>query len=596
MSKILVIEDNEAARENISDILRLEGFEPLVATNGQQGLELAFQHTPDLIICDVMMPKLNGYEVLEALGKDERLSTIPFIFLTAKAARYDVRQGMTLGSSDYLTKPFSPSELVATIKTQLKRKETITQSYAQQINHLQRSIDQSSHTDELTQLPNQAALSQTLEQYLTQDKDFSLFIISVDQFSFLSSTLSTADTEELIKLIAQRIQKVFPHSMASESLKDTFRMGQNQFSVLTDQVDPEGGQLPRTAYRFLNLLRAPYILNGKAVNVTTSIGIASTTNVTDASRQVSRVESLLQGAKTALYKVQQKGGNDYCFYRPEMIFSAFERLDVENALYYALQQDELEVFYQPQVDISAGSVVGVEALLRWKSAQLGWVSPTKFIPIAEEIGLINDISNWVLWQACEQVKKWQKLMVKPIGVSVNLSAVQLSQPGLCETVSKILQKTAIAPHLLCLEITENALIKNKGYAINILQELKKMGIRIAIDDFGTGYSGLGYLSSFPCNTIKLDRMFIQDIHQRYSNQRIVSAIINMSHELELKVIAEGAETQDELDYLKLQGCDIVQGFVHSRPMPSSDVTKFIQATTSESLDSNPAAISTNVTS
>ena len=590
MIKILVIEDNEAARENISDILRLEGFEPLIATDGQQGLELAVQHLPDLIICDVMMPKLNGYEVLGALSQQERLSTIPFIFLTAKAARYDVRQGMTLGSSDYLTKPFSPSELVTAIQTQLKRKEAISQSYTQQIDHLKRSIDQNSYTDELTQLPNQAALSQTLEQYLTQDKDFSLFLISVDQFSFLSSTLNTADTEELIKLIAQRIQKVFPHSMASESLKDTFRMGQNQFSVLTDQVDPEGGQLPRTAYRFLNLLRAPYILNGKAVNVTTSIGIASTTNVTEASRQVSKVESLLQGAKTALYKVQQKGGNDYCFYRPEMIFSAFERLDVENALYYALQQDELEVFYQSQIDISEGCVVGVEALLRWNSAQLGWVSPTKFIPIAEEIGLINDISKWVLWKACEQAKQWQTMMPKPIGISVNLSAVQLSQPGLCEIVRKVLKDTGLEPHLLCLEITENALIKNKSYAINILQELKKMGVRIAIDDFGTGYSGLGYLSSFPCNTIKLDRMFIQDIHQRFSNQRIVSAIIKMSHELDLNVIAEGAETPEELDYLKLQKCDIVQGFVYAKPMPSHDVTQFIQANISEQLDSNQASI------
>ena len=577
MTKILIIEDNESTRENIHDILELEGFKTLVATHGQQGLELAQTHIPDLIICDVMMPELNGYQVLEALGKHEHLAGIPFIFLTAKSTRHDFRQGMASGSNDYLTKPFSPSELVSSVRMQLNKRRAMTRNYIQQINKLKHTISELAQVDTLTQLPNQTALNLILEKHSAQKKPLSLFLISVDQFSFLSSTLTLADCDELIKLIAERIQKTFPYAKGTENLRDIFRLGHNQFSVLTDQTAYGDYSLTQIAERFINLLRAPYILNGQAIKITVSIGITSTKSSSETSNNSSRISNLLQDARVALYKVQEKGGNDYSHYSPEMTLNAFEKLDVANALHYALQQGEFQLYYQPQLDFSRGYPVGAEALLRWHSEQLGWVTPGKFIPIAEEIGLISEVSNWILFTACSQAEAWQQQFDTPISVSVNLSPIQLAQDGLCEAIRTVLQKTQLPPHLLCLEITEKVLLKHDEPTIQTLQAIQAMGVRIAIDDFGTGYSGLEYLSAFPCNTIKVDRMFVQNIHERYTNQRIVAAVIKMSHELNLNVIAEGAETKEELGYLKLQGCDMVQGYAYAKPMPANKATAFMAA-------------------
>ncbi|MGF1459917.1 MAG: EAL domain-containing protein [Leptolyngbyaceae cyanobacterium] len=578
MTKILIIEDNESARENINDILELEGFETLMALHGQQGLDLAKEHTPDLIVCDVNMPRLNGYEVLEALGGDPTLAEVPFIFLTAKSTQHDFRQGMTLGSNDYLTKPFSPSDLVSAVRAQLKKKQSVTQIYQQKIDQLEHAIDELSQIDMLTQLPNQLSLNQALAQVTKAESPLALFVISIDQFSFLSSTLATDDCDSLIKLVAQRIQNIFPQAKTIADLRRIFRTSHSQFVILTDQDSLENAPVAQTAERVINFLRAPYVISGHTVNVTFSIGIASTAIASQTTTgQLTAPSSILQDAKIALYKVQQEGGNHYRCYSPEMSLNVFERLDIANALHYALQQGEFEVYYQPQLELSQDQVVGVEALVRWHSEQLGWVSPNKFIPVAEENGLINQIGNWVLFTACSQAKQWQEQFQNPIRVSVNLSPVQLAQAGLSDTVRVILQKTHVSPHLLCLEITEKALIQNERRTIQTLRELKKMGVRIAIDDFGTGYAGLEYLSTFPCNTIKVDRMFVQNIHQRYTNQKIVAAVMNMSHDLNLNVVAEGAETGEELAYLKSLGCDVVQGFIFAKPLTAVAATAFVNS-------------------
>lgn len=577
MTKILIIEDNELARENINDILELEGFETLVAKHGQQGLELAKQHTPDLIICDVMMPKLNGYEVLEALGKDEDLVGVPFIFLTAKSTQHDFRHGMTLGSNDYLTKPFSPSELVVAVRTQLKKKNAIAQSYMQKINKLQHSINELAQIDSLTQLPNQTLLSQILEQCSGSKRLLSLFVISVDQLSFLSKALGSNNCDALIKLIAQRIEKIFPSSKYAENLKHIFRIEYSQFVILIDQANQPNYSLPKTSQRLISSLRSPYILNNQAINVTFSIGIASTTSIEGNNSQPSLPKDLLQDAEIALCKVQQKGGNGYHFYCSEISLNVSEKLDIANALHSAIQQGEFQVYYQPQLDLLKNCVVGMEALLRWQNEQLGSIPPDKFIPIVEEIGLINQIGNWVLYTACNQAKKWQNEFNSLIRVSVNFSPIQIAQEGVSDSIRAILKKTELSPSFLCIEITEKVLLQSSQNTIETLRDLRKMGVRIAIDDFGTGYSGLEYLSTFPCNIIKLDRVFVQNIHQHYVNQKIVMAVMNMSHDLNLKVVAEGAETEEELNYLKMQGCDAVQGYVYAKPMPAQAATEFVKS-------------------
>ena len=431
--KILIVEDNKHTLENLIEILELEGFESLVATDGWQGVALANTHIPDLVICDVTMPNLDGYAVLEKLAGNEATADIPFIFLTGKSTHSEFRQGMNLGANDYLTKPFVPAELVDAIHAQLRKKTTIVKAYKNQI----KAID----------------------------------------------NLNAANSSVIDSLMGRLLRD------ASTAFRDT--------------QEPEGSGSP------------------------------------------------LDGLEPS------------------------QRFSISNALHYAVEHNEFEVYYQPQVDAKTDCVVGVEALLRWHSAELGAVSPAQFIPIAETIGLIDDIGTWVLWTACKQIKAWQDVMIEPISVSVNLSPVQLSRPNFIDTIRTILSKSEIKPNLLHVEITETALIKDQDCVKRSLQEIKAMGVHIAIDDFGTGYSGLEYLSHFPCDVLKLDRLFIQDIHQHQTNQRIVSAVLSMGHALNLKVVAEGAETPAELAYLKAQGCDMVQGYVYARPMPVNEISVFL---------------------
>lgn len=578
MTKILIIEDNEFARENINEILELEGFETLLASHGEQGFKLAQQHIPDLIICDVMMPKLNGYEVLEKLAEQDMLASIPFIFLTAKSSHQDFRQGMTSGSDDYLTKPFSPSELVAAVRSQLLKREALAHKYIQKINGLKSQMAKLSELDAITKLPNQKALNQSLKQPFSQAGELYLLIISVDQLYSLNGTLNTYESDCLVKLIAQRIQKLFPDPHREDGKKDVFRLTESQFAVLTNQLSTKHKSPSDIIRSFHNLLGAPYVVADQMIKITVSIGIATTAQIPKETATVSKASTLLRDATSAVHKIQREGGNGYCFYTEKITLDASERLSIANALHYALKLDEFQVNYQPQVNLLTGEVVGVEALIRWNNAQLGQVSPEKFIPIAEEIGLIDELGKWMLWSACKQARAWQKGMAKPISISVNLSSLQLEHDDLYDTIKLILAKTELPAHLLHLEITETALIKHKSNAIQTLQRIRKMGVHIVIDDFGTGYAGLGYLSSLPCHTIKIDRSFIQNIAQHSTNQRIVAAVISMSRDLNLNVIAEGAETEDEMSYLKQHGCDMLQGYVYAKPMPAADVAAFVKAT------------------
>ncbi|WOD41508.1 EAL domain-containing protein [Nodosilinea sp. E11] len=574
MSKILIIEDNDSARENINEILELEGFETIAAAHGLQGLELAQQQQPDLIICDVMMPNLDGYEVLKNLSRNQSLASVPFIFLTAKSTQVDFRQGMNLGASDYLTKPFSPAELVQAVRTQLHKQDVFARVYAEK--------NKLAQLDPATQLPNRLSLNSRLallaDRTQIQDETLTLMVVAVDQFSLLSSALTLAENDDVFKLVAERLQSIainFNHSSISASV-ELFRLEHNRFALLFKSTDNSIAALTKVARYITDVLKKPYKLISQTINITASVGIASTQVIDGHEFDASSPDNLAQDAINTLNYQLQNGSQSLGFYRRELTLNAAEKLNIANALHYAIRHGELQAYYQPQVDLETGQVIGVEALMRWHSAQLGDLSPTKFIPVAEEIGVIDEITNWMIWTACKQAKDWQKVMAKPISVSVNLSSLQLGHRKLVDTVAFILNQTGLQPQLLHLEITETAIIEHKEIAIDILRNIKKMGVKIAIDDFGSGYSGLGYLSTLPCNTIKIDRLFIQDIHHHLINQRIVSSLIDMALKLNLGVIAEGAETEEELAYLRSQKCPTVQGFIFAKPMQTEGIVAFVK--------------------
>ena len=288
--------------------------------------------------------------------------------------------------------------------------------------------------------------------------------------------------------------------------------------------------------------------------------------------------SLIKNADAALYHAKSEGRNNFQYYAWEMNASAMQRLTLESALRRALEREEFLLYYQPQVDLASGRIIGLEALLRWQRPEHGLVSPGEFIPLLEETGLIVPVGEWVLHTACRQGRIWQQAGLPPIRIAVNLSALQFRQPDLVGMVARILAETGFDPVTqgLELELTESLLMKNVGETVATLHRLHEMGVKLSIDDFGTGYSSLSYLKRFPLNSLKIDQSFVRDLSSNPDDAAIVSAIIALGHGLKLSVIAEGVETAGQLAYLRELKCDEMQGFLFSRPVPASEITQLLQ--------------------
>ncbi|AUT01175.1 diguanylate cyclase [Nostoc sp. CENA543] len=395
MIKILVIEDEELVRENILDLLAAEDFETVSAPNGRIGINLAIAEFPDLILCDMMMPEVDGYGVLTALRQEPLTAAIPFIFLTAKSAKADFRQGMDMGADDYLTKPFTRAELLSAVMNRLERQATL-KSY----------------------------------------------------FSNQNSTQSASPQNQLVTVSLHQVVK------------------QKKFQ-------------------------------------------------------------------------------------------------------------EFEVHYQPIVDITSGKIIAAEGLLRWQSPELGFVSPTEFIPLAESTGLIITIGQWVVENVCQQLKSWHDAGLDYLTTSVNLSAIEFNRPDLIKSITNVLEKHNLEPKYLEIELTESMIMQDLNNAIFTINELQSLGVRIAIDDFGTGYSSLFYLKNLPVNTLKIDRYFIHNVAEDVQKSAITKALIEMAHNMNMQVIAEGVETETELAFLRDNACDAMQGFLFSRALPLMEFEKFL---------------------
>jgi len=324
------------------------------------------------------------------------------------------------------------------------------------------------------------------------------------------------------------------------------------------------------ARRILEELSLPFHLDGQEMRISTSIDIA----VYPADGR--DVDALIKHADAAMYKAKEEGRNNYQFYTESMNAKSLERLMLQNDLRKALERDELIVYYQPQINVSTGAVVGVEALLRWQHPDLGWVPPAQFIPVAEETGVIDAIGEWVLETACRQGKRWLDAGYPPMQIGVNLSGVQLRRGGIEKVVSEVLAATGLKAQYLELELTESMLMQDTEIVVMTLCGLRDRGVHLSVDDFGTGYSSLSYLKRFPLTTLKIDRAFIRDIETDPADAAITKAIIAMAKSLELGVIAEGVETQQQCEFLKDEGCKVVQGYLFSKPVPAGECEQLLR--------------------
>ncbi len=416
--------------------------------------------------------------------------------------------------------------------------------------------------DVLTNLPNRALFEERLQEEMEKARAnsqmLSVLFLDVDRFKSINDTLGHSVGDELIRAVAERLKVCMRE-------EDTIcRIGGDAFAlILPDLNSPQGAiQMART---LLQTLAAPFVLMSNELFVTCSIGISFFPD------DGSDLFTLLKNAETAMYRTKERGRNNFQLYTTSMNEDSMQKLSLEGFLRKALGLQEFVLFYQPQVNVSSGEIIGVEALLRWKHPVLGMVSPASFIPLAEETGLIVPIGEWVLRTACEQIKIWHEAGYPDLIVAVNLSARQFLQEDLVEMVQRVLEETGVDAEFLELEITESVTMHNVERAIVVLNELRNLGIRISLDDFGTGYSSLSYLKHFPIHTLKIDQSFVRDITTDADDAAIASSVIALALSLNLHVIAEGVETEDHLRYLAERGCYDMQGYHFSRPLPAQDV-------------------------
>ncbi|PZO37392.1 MAG: GGDEF domain-containing response regulator [Pseudanabaena frigida] len=567
MTMILVIEDVEALREEIMETLSYEGFDVLGAENGAIGVQIANTYLPNLIICDIAMPELDGYGTLVALRQEPKTSMIPFIFLTALTERSDMRQAMQLGADDYLTKPFTSIELLGAIASRLQKYNSVREHYYDEIKAVGARYEYLSHHDELTQLPNRILFHDSLSQAVLHaeinKKTLALLFLDMDNFNIINNTLGNDIGDQLFKAIAERLKRyTAPCDMVARIQGDEFAM------IISDIKDVNNVKLE--AQKILDLLSRPYNLYGHEVFITSSIGI---TIFPEDHRDV---DGLIKNAELAMYYAKNHGRNSYKLYSSDLNVQSSEYMALANSLHRAIDRKEIRVFYQPLVDLKSGQVVGAEALARWQHPDLGIIMPGKFIPIAEQTGLILRLGELVLDAACKQMQSWQELDINYGFIAVNLSGQHFRPDNnLLELISKVLQETGIEAHHLEIELTESIIMQNAEYTIEVLSQLQIMGVKVAIDDFGTGYSSLSYLKHFPVNTLKIDRCFIQDIITDRHDATISLAIIDLAHSLSLHVVAEGVETSEQANFLKEHGCDQMQGYFFSPPLPASEFEKIL---------------------
>jgi PAS domain S-box-containing protein len=432
--------------------------------------------------------------------------------------------------------------------------------------------------DGTTGLPNRQFFMERLQQALTHARRYhrqlGVLSLDLDQFKRINDTLGHKAGNELLIAVSQRLAGVVRSSdvvgredgapsPGADAVETIARLDGDEFSLLIIEL-AHYHDAAKVARRLLDELRKPFRVAGQEVFVSASVGLALyPLDGEDA-------ETLIKNAGAAMHFAKDQGRDNYQFYSRAMNATALEKLSLESQLRKALERDELLLYFQPKISAATGAVAGVEALIRWKHPELGMVPPSQFIPVAEETGLIVPIGDWVLETACRHNHAWQKAGYPPVHVAVNIASPHFRQGGLMDSVARALRDTGLDPRWLELEVTESMLMQSVDTTLETLFKLKDMGVRLAIDDFGTGYSSLSYLKRFPLDTLKIDRSFVKDLPRDAEDAAIAKAIIAMARSLKLAVVAEGVETAEQLAFLQQHGCDLVQGFLFSRPVPADE--------------------------
>ncbi len=585
-AKILVSDDDLNVRLLTRQCLEAEGMTVVEATNGPETLDVFVRERPDLVFLDVEMPGMNGLEVCKRIRKMPQGESVPIMIVTGSNDRQSIDQGFDAGATQYKTKPVNWSLLGRDVQYMLRASDAF--------NALKRQEDRLrylAYYDPLTSLPNRRSFNEQLNRILKRSQrrnsNAALLFIDLDHFKRINDSIGHGRGDRLLIEIAKRLTVELREDDAinylaennSEDFNDMeggteiARLGGDEFTVVLSDV-PNITHVELIAKRILNSLSEPIQLQSHNPVVTPSIGIALFPH------DGTDPDTLVRNADTAMYVAKAEGRACYRFYDEKMNATAVEQLKMEEELRHALKNDELELRYQPQIDITNGKVVSMEALVRWKHPQRGMVSPLEFIPVAESTGQIIELGEWVLSEVAKHCSYWDTLPIDKFRVCVNISPMQFNQTDLPSYINKFLENSGLDANRLELEFTESAIMTDAGKNIAKLSELKAIGLGLAVDDFGTGYSSLSYLKRFPIDTLKIDQSFVADLDTP-DGVAIVDAILALARALNLRVVAEGIETKAQLQYLVKKQCTLLQGYYFSRPIyPEGVPTMLMQNFTS----------------
>jgi diguanylate cyclase (GGDEF)-like protein len=680
---LMVVDDDRVTRMTLSRVLSKAGYEVVEAANGEEALACFHERRPDLVLMDVMMPLVDGFEACGEIRKSAGHQQVPLIMLTGLNDVDSIDRAFDAGATDFITKPINWTLLLQRVRyglhsramaidlqrnqerlsqaqqiaklgywelelesgafrcsaelqrvlclesgqtcrtlndllarVSVEERGVVQQSIAaacsegrsfniehsiqrgdgreisvqhqgaleldeigkpamlmgtvQDISERKRAealIEYQAFYDGLTDLPNRRLFSDHIQHALdvarAHDHLTGVLFLGLDRFKMINDSLGHAAGDELLREVARRLKQWNQDGVG------VARFGADVFAVLVEGGD-QVSELDRISRELLKLIAEPIALHGQEYFSSASIGVAV------APHDCTDLECLLKAADSAMYRAKENGGGTYQYFTPDMNSRAQQRLSLEGELRKAIELEQFEIFYQPQVQAESRKIISMEALLRWRHPERGLVSPAEFIPVAEDSGLIVPIGEWVMHKACEQVAHWNRRFGRCLQIGVNLSARQFAHTELIQTVESALQLSGLKPELLDLELTESIAMQDIDACIQTLQAFHAMGVMSSMDDFGTGYSSLSYLQQLPLHTLKIDRAFVKDINDKGENGDIAKAVIAMAHSLGMAVVAEGVETEEQFDFLLEQGCDVIQGYLFSPPVDAETIGRMLR--------------------
>ncbi len=549
---VILADDDPSIRLMVRHVLESEDFDIVEASDGLEAIKAVEKHNPALILLDAVMPGIDGFTTCQQI-KDGGHADIPVMMITGLDDDASVERAYDVGAIDFITKPIKWAVLKHRVKSVVAKVVA------------ERKVKLLAYRDTLTNLPNRLLFADRLEQSVIRAErsrtSMALMLVDIDDFKLVNDSFGHDAGDKLIKAVGQLISRSLRRA-------DTIaRLGGDEFAVIIEDIESPQDTIS-IADNLTTILEHNVRLDGQETYTSASIGIAVYPDDGKDAR------TLLKNADTAMYRAKENGRHCFQFYKPEMSVSAMERLDLENSLKAAFENDEFLIHYQPIIDINKNEIAGVEALLRWQHPDKGIIQPEDFIPAVEDSGLIIALGEWLIFSVCKQISVWQDAGLKDQNISINLSARQFNEQDLVALFTQAIAENNIEGSSLSVEVTEHTLIENVGEVESTLKKLRDMGLKVMLDDFGTGYASLAYLKDFPVDVVKIDQKFVGGIPDNPDDTAVVDAIAGLTRGLKLELLAEGVETAGQLNRLKSIGCHYGQGFYWSKALPGDEYEQF----------------------